>query len=125
MRPMNTDERSVPNASGSAGRTPRNNILALVTAVGTSHRTREPGRRPGAARIIGRKSGWWLRAQAERAPDPLHVHAEHPRALAASEGGDREARKVAHRRVRAVAERRGDLLAERVEVDLLGAPLRE
>ena len=71
-----------------------------------------------AAGIVVGEVGLGLGAQAERAADPLDVDAEHARALAAAERGDRQPGQVAHRGVRAVPERRGDLLAQRVEVDL-------
>ena len=60
-----------------------------------------------------------LGAQADRAPDALHVDADDPRALAlAPEGGDGQPREVAHRAVVAVAQRGRDLRAQRVEVEL-------
>ena len=60
-----------------------------------------------------------LGAQAERAPDALDVDADDPRAVARPpECRDREAREVAHEALRAVAQRRGDLLAQRLEVDI-------
>ena len=63
-----------------------------------------------------------LRAQPERAPDPLHVDAEHAGALAAApERGDRQPREVAHRRVVLLADRAQHLLAQVVEVDPLAA----
>ena len=60
---------------------------------------------PGTARVVLRELGLGLGAQAERAADPLHVDAEHARALAAAERGDREPREVAHRGLGAVTER--------------------
>ena len=70
--------------------------------------------------LLHRPAG--LRAQAERAADPLDVDAEHAGALAAAaERGDREPREVAHRGVVAVAIACSDLLAQRVEVDPLAA----
>ena len=75
-------------------------------------------REPFAARVVVGQVGLRLGAQPERAADPLDVDAEHARALAAPERGDREPREVAHRGIRAVPQRRGDLLAQRVEVDL-------
>ena len=63
-----------------------------------------------------------LALQAERAADPLHVHADHAGALAlAPEGRDREAGEVAHLAVRAGADRVADALAQRLEVELLAA----
>ena len=63
-----------------------------------------------------------LRAQAERAADPLHVDPEHAGALpAAAEGRDRQPREVAHRRVVLLADRAQHLLAQVVEVDPLAA----
>ena len=63
-----------------------------------------------------------LLAQLERAPDALHVHADHARALAlAAERGHREAREVAHLAVVARADRGLDLLPQVVEVDPLAA----
>ena len=71
------------------------------------------------AGILGRQVGLGLGAQAERAADPLDVHADHARALlAAGEGGDRHPRQVAHRALVAVAQRRGDLRAQRLELGL-------
>ncbi len=62
-----------------------------------------------------------LGAQAQRAPDPLDVDAEHAGALAAAaEGGDREPGEVSQRGLVAVADRLEDLLAQRVVVDPLG-----
>ena len=77
-----------------------------------------------AARVVLGQVGLRLGSQAERAADPLHVDAEHARALAAAEGGDRQPGQVAQRGVVAVAQRGGDLLAQRVEVDLAVAPGR-
>jgi hypothetical protein len=63
-----------------------------------------------------------LAAQLERAPDPLHVHADHAAALAlAPERGDREPGEVAHLAVGALAHRVPDGLAECVEVELVAA----
>src|SRR6185436_8371126 len=63
-----------------------------------------------------------LALEPERAPDPLHVHADHAGALAlAAERGDRELREVAHLAVRAGADRVADALPERLEVELLAA----
>ena len=42
---MNTNERSLRNESCSACRTDRKNVLALVTLVDTSQRTKISGRR--------------------------------------------------------------------------------
>src|SRR5436190_23638859 len=72
-----------------------------------------------------------LRLQIESAPDPLHVDADHARALAlAPERGDGEAGQVAHLAVGAGAHGRADALAQIVEVEpvaaleaLLGQPL--
>ena len=61
-------------------------------------------------------------AQVERAPDPLHVDADHARALAlAAEGGHREPREVAHLAVVALPDRSLDLAPQVVEVDALAA----
>jgi hypothetical protein len=58
------------------------------------------------------------RLQAQRAADPLHVHADHPRALPlSSEGIHREASEVPHRAVVALGDRAADRLPELVEVD--------
>jgi hypothetical protein len=68
--------------------------------------------------LLHRAAG--LRAQTERAADALHVDAEHARALpAAAEGGDRQPREIAHRRLVALADGAQDLLAQVVEVDPL------
>ena len=72
------------------------------------------------AGVLHRPAG--LRAQPERAADPLHVDAEHAGALAAAaEGGDRQPREVAHGRLVAVADRLQQLLAQVVELDPLAA----
>ncbi len=61
--------------------------------------------------------GLGLGAQAERAADALYVHADHARSLlSARERGDRHAREVAHRALRAVAQRGGDLCAQPFEL---------
>ena len=70
------------------------------------------------ARVVLGELGLGLRTQAQRPADPLHVDPEHARALAATEGSDRQAGQVAQRGLVAVAQRGGDLLAQRVEVDL-------
>ena len=71
------------------------------------------------ARVVLGQLGLRLGAQAERAADPLHVDADHARALlAARERRDRHPREVAHRALRAVAQRRRDLRAQRVELVL-------
>ena len=73
-----------------------------------------------AARVLRRQLRLGLGAQAERAADALHVHADHPRALlAARERRDRHAREIAHRALRAVAQGGGDLRAQLLEL-LLG-----
>jgi len=60
-----------------------------------------------------------LAAQPERAADPLHVDADHPRALAEpSERSRRQARQVAQLGVAAVGERRLHALAQRVDVEV-------
>ena len=72
-----------------------------------------------AARVVGGQLGLGLGAQSQRATDALHVHADHPGALlAAGEGGDRHAREVAHRALRALAHRLRDLRAQLVELGL-------
>ena len=71
---------------------------------------------------IGQLRALLLALQAERAPDALHVHADHAGALAlAPERGDREPGEVAHLAVRAGADRLADALAQRLEVELLAA----
>src|ERR1700750_1446497 len=70
--------------------------------------------------VFFREVGLRLGSEAELSPDPLHVDAEDARALAAPEGGDGQAREVAQSVVGPVAERGGDLLSERVEVDVRG-----
>src|SRR4051812_36437624 len=73
-----------------------------------------------------------LAAQLQRATDALHVDANHAGALSLSaEGGDRQAREVAHLAVRPLADGLADALAQSVEVErispaealLLEAPL--
>ena len=59
-----------------------------------------------------------LGSQPERTADPLHVDAEHARALALAERRDREPRQIAQRRLVAVAQGGRDLLAQRLEVDV-------
>ena len=60
--------------------------------------------------------------QAERAADPLHVDADHARALAlAPEGGDRQPGEVAHLAVVALGDRLADRLAQLVEVEPVAA----
>jgi len=76
-----------------------------------------------AARVIGRQVGLRLGSEPERAADPLDVDAEHPRPLASAEGGDRQSREVTQCRFGAVSQRGRDLLAERVEVELVLAEL--
>src|SRR6185295_5813045 len=62
------------------------------------------------------------RLEAQRAADPLHVDPDDARALAlAAEGGDREARRVAHLAVRPPGDRRPDRLAQLVQVETLTA----
>ena len=73
------------------------------------------------ARVVRREVGLGLGSEAEGASDSLHVDAEDARAFAAAERGDREPGQVPERGVRAVPERGGDLLAERVEVDVARA----
>ncbi len=69
-----------------------------------------------------------LALEPQRAPYPLHVHADHARALAlAPEGRDGQAGQVAQLAVRPVlaarrAQRVADALAQRVEVHALGLP---
>ena len=64
------------------------------------------------------------RLQAQRAPDPLHVHADHARALALpAEGGHREAGQVTHRAVVALGDRAPDRLAQLVQVDAIARAL--
>jgi hypothetical protein len=59
-----------------------------------------------------------LGLQAEGAPDPLDIDAQHARALAAAaEGGDRQPREVGEGGLVPGADRFEDLLAQRVEVD--------
>jgi hypothetical protein len=73
-----------------------------------------------AAGVLRRQLRLGLRAQAERPADALYVHADHTRALLApGERGDRHAREIAHRSLRAVAQSGGDLRAQLLEV-LLG-----
>ena len=63
-----------------------------------------------------------VRAQPERAADPLHVDAEHAGALAAAaERGDRQPCEVAQRALVAAPDRLQDLLAQRLVVDPLPA----
>jgi hypothetical protein len=70
-------------------------------------------------RVVGRQVGLRLGAQAERAPDALHVDADDARALTlAPERRDREAREVAHLALATLAQGAGDLLAQRLEVEL-------
>ncbi len=74
---------------------------------------------------VGQLGGGALALQAERAADPLNVHADHPGALAlAPEGRDRQPRQVAQLAVAAllVAQRLADRLAQRVQVHPLGTP---
>ena len=71
-----------------------------------------------AAGIVGRQVGLGLGAQAQRPADPLDVDAEHPRALAPAEGGDGQPGEIAELGVGALLQGGGDLLAERVEVEL-------
>ena len=62
-----------------------------------------------------------LGLEPERAPDALHVDADHARALAAApEGLDREPGEVAHLAVAAVGDRLADRFAQLVEVELAG-----
>ena len=71
---------------------------------------------------IGQLRAGLLALQAERAADPLHVHADHAGALAlAPERGDGQPGEVAHLAVGAGADRVADALAQRLEVELLGA----
>ncbi len=71
------------------------------------------------AGILGRQLRLGLGAQTERATDPLHVYADHARALlAAGERRDRHSREVAHGALRAIAQRGGDLRSQRVELVL-------
>jgi hypothetical protein len=60
-----------------------------------------------------------LDLEAERAPDPLYVHADHSRPLAAApEGRDREPCQVSHLPVAAFGYRLAHGVAELVEIDL-------
>ena len=70
------------------------------------------------AGVVLGELGLRLRTQAQRPADALYVDAEHARALAAAEGSDRQAGEVAQRGLVAAAQRGGDLLAQRVDVDL-------
>ena len=70
------------------------------------------------SRVVLREVRLGIGPQAEGSPDSLHVDAEDAGALAATEGGDGQAGQVAHRVVGAVSERGGDLLPERVEIDV-------
>ena len=76
------------------------------------------------ARVVLGEVGLGLGSEAERAPDALHVDAEDAGALAAAERGDRQPGEVPERGVGAVSQRGGDLLAERVEVDVASAARR-
>ncbi len=76
-------------------------------------------RQPLRARVVGRQIGLGLGAQAERAADALHVDADDPGALAlAAERRDRQAGEVAHAALGALGQGLGDLLAQRLEVEL-------
>ena len=77
-------------------------------------------RRPLLAVLAGRLVAG---GEPERAPDPLHVDADHAGALAAAEGGDRQPRQVAHGVLVAGRHRLADLLAQLVDVDLVAACL--
>ena len=68
--------------------------------------------------IVFGQVGLGLGSQAEGSSYALHVDAEDAGALAAAERGDREPGQISQRVVRPVPERCGDLLAERVEVDV-------
>ena len=57
--------------------------------------------------------------EAEGAADPLHVDADHARALGAAEGGDRQPRQVAHRVLVAGLHRLADRFAQLVHVEAL------
>ena len=71
----------------------------------------EPVLRHGVG--IGEVASRRLAAQLEGAADPLDIDADHPGSLAlASEGGDGQARQVAHLAVRARADRLADPLAQ-------------
>ena len=71
------------------------------------------------ARVVGRQVRLGLGAQPQRAADALDVDADDARALAlAPEGGDGQAREVAHERLLAVAQGLGDLLAQGLEIEL-------
>lgn len=64
--------------------------------------------------------GLGLHSKPEGAPDALHIHSNHTRSLLGSaERGEREAREVPHRALRAIAQGRRDLTAHRFQV-LLG-----
>jgi hypothetical protein len=87
----------------------------------TSEERLEPAQRlarqPVAARIARGQLGLGLGAQSQRAPDALHVHADHTGALlAARKRRDRHPREVAHRSLRAVPQRGGDLRAQSLEL---------
>ena len=67
-------------------------------------------RDPLATRVLGRQLRLRFGAQPQCPPDPLHVDADHARALlAARESRDRQAREVSHRALGAVGERRRNL----------------
>ena len=96
----------------------------------SSSRRRWRSKRLSWSRSIGGSSaapsGLGLRLGAggelQRAADPLHVDADHARALAlAAEGGDRQPRQVAHLALVAVDDRLADLLAQLVDVEPLAA----
>ena len=95
----------------------------------SSSRRRWRSKRLSWSRSIGGSSaapssacGWVPGREPERAADPLHVDADHARALAlAAEGGDRQPRQVAHLAVVALDDRLADLLAQLVDVEPLAA----
>ena len=71
---------------------------------------------------VGQLGARVLALEPERAPDALDVDADHAGALAlAAEGGDREPGEVAHVAVVAGPHRLAYALAERLEVDVVGA----
>ena len=71
-----------------------------------------------AAGVVGRQVGLGLGAQSQRPPDALHVDAEDARALALAECGDGQPGEVAELGVGALLQGGGDLLSQRVEVEL-------
>jgi hypothetical protein len=70
------------------------------------------------ARIILGKLRLGLHAQAERPADALDIHAQHARALAPAEGGDGQSGQITQGGLGSITKRGGDLLTQRVQVDL-------